>query len=215
MPARARRRKVLFVIDLTQMPQFGETPLEFSEKVGFWCTKPEYPEAKPFIRCGAGIRKEIIIKEHTSMKMNSVRKWLSFIVCMVLIAAMALCMSGCNDLAQEKATEPTVFSDGQSLGQGATKFTLQVVDLDGTTATVQISTDEKTVGQALQELGVLKGEQGAFGLYIKEVNGITYDYDTDGAYWGFYINGEYALTGVDTTDIVEGTTYTLKAEKAA
>lgn len=148
------------------------------------------------------------------MKMNSVRKWLSFIVCMVLIAAMALGMSGCNDLPEETETRPTVFTDGQSLGQGAAQFTLEVVDLDGSTATAQVSTDKETVGEALQELGLLEGEQGAFGLYIKTVNGITYDYDTDGAYWGFYIDGEYALSGVDGTDIVDGSTYTLKAEKA-
>lgn len=148
------------------------------------------------------------------MKMNSVRKWLSFIVCMVLIAAMALGMSGCNDLPEETETRPTVFTDGQSLGQGAAQFTLEVVDLDGSTATAQVSTDKETVGEALQELGLLEGEQGAFGLYIKTVNGITYDYDTDGVYWGFYIDGEYALSGVDGTDIVDGSTYTLKAEKA-
>ena len=148
------------------------------------------------------------------MKLNSVRKWLSFIVCMVLIAAMALSMSGCNGTAQEKDTEPTVFVDGQSLGQGATQFTLEVIDLDGSTATATVNTDKETVGEALMELGLLEGEQGAYGLYIKAVNGIPYDYETDGAYWGFYIGGEYALTGVDTTDIVPGTTYTLKAEKA-
>ena len=148
------------------------------------------------------------------MKMNTIKKLLSLAVCVVLIGAIALCMNGCNDLPQEKTTEPTVFTDGQSLGQGATKFTLEVVDLDGSTATAQISTDKETVGEALQELGVIKGEQGAFGLYIKAVNGIPYSYETDGAYWGFYIDGEYALSGVDTTDIVAGTTYTLKAEKA-
>lgn len=148
------------------------------------------------------------------MKMNSVRKWLLFIVCMVLIAAMALSMSGCNGTAQEETTEPTVFTDGQSLGQGTTQFTLQVVDLDGSTATATVNTDKETVGEALLELGLIEGEQGAYGLYIKAVNGIPYDYETDGAYWGFYIDGQYAITGVDTTDIVPGTTYTLKAEKA-
>jgi len=148
------------------------------------------------------------------MKMNSVRKWLSFIVCMVLIAAMALCMSGCNGTAQDETNAPTVFADGQSLGQGAVQFTLEVIDLDGSTATATVNTDKETVGEALQELGVLEGEQGAYGLFIKAVNGIPYDYEADGAYWGFYIGGEYALTGVDTTEIVPGTTYTLKAEKA-
>ena len=148
------------------------------------------------------------------MKMNSIQKWLSFIVCMVLIAAMALCMGGCNGKGTDRQTEPTVFTDGQSLGQGANKFTVTVVDLDGSTATAQVSTDQKTVGEALLELGLIKGEKGAYGLYIKAVNGIPYDYAADGAYWSFYIDGEYAMTGVDKTDITEGVTYTLKAEKA-
>ena len=43
---------------------------------------------------------------------------------------------------------------------------------------------------------------------------MTLDYDTDGAYWAFYINGEYAMTGVDATSIEAGASYTLKAEKA-
>lgn len=148
------------------------------------------------------------------MKMNSIKKWLSFITCMVLFAAMAIGMCGCNDLLEEDTTKPTVFKDGDSLGKGATQFTLEVVDLDGSTATATVNTDKKTVGEALQELGVLEGEQDIYGLYIKAVNGIPYDYEKDGVYWAFYIGGEYALTGVDTTDIVPGTTYTLKAEKA-
>lgn len=38
---------------------------------------------------------------------------------------------------------------------------------------------------------------------------------TDGAYWAFYINGEYASTGVDATNIEAGAAYALKAEQAA
>ena len=148
------------------------------------------------------------------MKKNSMKKLLSFIGCIVLIAAMALCMIGCNGANQDPVTEPSVFSDGQSLGSGAVSFTFVVEDLDGSKATVQISTEKKTVGEALQELGVIKGVVEEYGLYIKTVNGITYDYAKDGAYWGFYINGEYAMTGVDSTDITPGATYTLKAGKA-
>lgn len=142
------------------------------------------------------------------------KKGLLFILCIGLIAAMALCMNGCNELPAEQTTKPTVFTDGQSLGQGANQFTLEVVALDGSTATATVNTDKETVGEALQELGILEGEQGAFGLYIKAVNGVPYDYEKDGVYWAFYIDGAYALTGVDTTDIVAGVTYTLKAEKA-
>lgn len=47
---------------------------------------------------------------------------------------------------------------------------------------------------------------------MKTVNGITAN-DADREYWAFYINGEYAVTGVDSTDIAEGATYMLKIEK--
>lgn len=147
------------------------------------------------------------------MKRNSMKKWLSLLVCVVLTAAMALCMMGCDKNQEESPTEPTVFVDGQSLGEGALTFTLEVVDLQGNKSTAQIATDETTVGAALLALGVIKGDVEQYGLYIKTVNGITYDYNKDGAYWALYINGEYALAGVDQTDIVAGTTYTLQATK--
>ena len=60
---------------------------------------------------------------------------------------------------------------------------------------------------------MLSGEEGPYGLYIKEVNGILADYEKDATYWGFYINGEYAMTGADMTDAVDGDSYTFKVEK--
>ena len=87
------------------------------------------------------------------------------------------------------------------------------MDLEGNEKTFQITTNKSTVGQALMDEGLLAGEPGPYGLYVKTVNGITADYDTDKTYWGFYINGEYAMSGVDTTDIVAGDTYALVVEK--
>ena len=68
------------------------------------------------------------------------------------------------------------------------------------------------VGEALQELNLIDGEEGEYGLFVKTVNGITADYDTDGVYWAFYVNGEYATSGVDVTQITEGDSYALKVE---
>lgn len=62
------------------------------------------------------------------------------------------------------------------------------------------------------ELGLIAGEESEYGLYVKTVNGITADYDKDGVYWAFYINGEYAQTGVDSTKIAEGESYSFKVE---
>ena len=75
-----------------------------------------------------------------------------------------------------------------------------------------VKTDKDIVGEALQELGVLEGEEGPYGLYVKVVNGITAIYEEDGSYWAFYENGEYGLTGVDMTDIEAGASYELRAE---
>ena len=70
------------------------------------------------------------------------------------------------------------------------------------------------VGFALIEHKLIEGEQGQYGMYIKSVLGQTLDYETDGMYWAFYVNGEYALTGVDQTPIQPDTAYLLKAEAA-
>lgn len=48
----------------------------------------------------------------------------------------------------------------------------------------------------------------------KTVNGMTADYDKDGVYWAFYIDGEYAMTGVDATNITDGAQYAFRMEKA-
>lgn len=159
---------------------------------------------------------------------------LSNILCMVLIVAMALLATGCNgnknqnnasrieaetvteeeNQAGEEATAPEK-NDGAviSLGEGTTQFTLSVVDQDGNESLFEIHTNQTTVGDALQELELIEGEEGEYGLYVKTVNNITADYDKDGVYWAFYIGGEYAMTGVDATQITEGESYSLKVEK--
>lgn len=68
------------------------------------------------------------------------------------------------------------------------------------------------VGEALIEEGLINGHTTDYGLYVDEVNGIALDWDKDGKYWAFYINGEYAQTGVDTTDVEDGAVYTFKPE---
>ncbi len=150
------------------------------------------------------------------MQMTQVKKSLSLIVCTVLIAAMALSATGCTDSKETNAgldsTEATMYADGSEIGQGETSFTFTVTDGEGNEATYEINTDEETVGEALLALGLIDGEEGPYGLYVKTVNGITVDFDKDGKYWAFYVDGAYAQTGVDSTIIVEGSTYSFKVE---
>ena len=132
------------------------------------------------------------------MKRNSMRKTLSIVLCVVLIAALALFAAGCGS---DNGTDPSV-----------KHFTFIVVDIDGNETTHEITTDAKTVGEALMSQGLIDGEEGPYGLYVKTVTGMTLDYETDGKYWAFYEGDEYGLTGVDVTEITDGATYSFRAE---
>ncbi len=155
---------------------------------------------------------------------------LSFLLCAVLIAAMALGMMGCNEQPKtnggdttpttttatndgDTTSTTTAVTNGNELGQGAVTFTFTVTDKDGNSTECIIHTDKAMVGEALMEHGLVQGEEGAYGLYVKTVNGITADYNVDKTYWAFYVNGEYAAAGVDKTAVTDGASYAFKVEK--
>ncbi len=145
------------------------------------------------------------------MQMTRMKKSLSLILCIVLIAATALFTAGCGK--DQVSTRPLLYGEDCALGQGEGQFQLTVADSDGKEIVFDISTNQTTVGAALLELGLIEGEESDYGLYIKSVNGLVADYDRTGTYWAFYVNGEYATAGVDTTAIEEGVDYALRVEK--
>lgn len=153
------------------------------------------------------------------MKKNGLNKLLALLLALVMVLALAACGNKEQDNggAGDDANIVTdgVVTDGATVGEGKTAFTVEVVQMDGTSIKFTVNTDKATVGEALLDLGIVAGDTTEYGLYVKTVNGVTLDYDADGAYWAFYINGEYASTGVDSTNIEAGATYTLKAEAAA
>lgn len=126
------------------------------------------------------------------------------ILALMLIVAIAFSFSACGNDSNTNNENAKVEKS----------FIFKVVDLDGSEKSFDITTDAKTVGEALVAEKLISGEQGDYGLMVDTVNGIKYDYNADGAYWAFYVNGEYAMSGVDTTDIVDGTTYSFVATKA-
>jgi hypothetical protein len=90
-----------------------------------------------------------------------------------------------------------------SVGQGEVIFRFEATDNNGTITAWDVSTDKKFVGEALIEVNLIGGNESDYGFYVTAVNGSTADYDTDKSYWAFYINGEYAMSGVGTTEIDE------------
>ena len=146
------------------------------------------------------------------MKNNSMNKLLSLVLAFVLIAAAAL--AGCSGTPAANTEAPQAGGAVTELGEGSKSFELTIVDKEGLTHQYLIHTDEEMVGFALIAHELIEGEEGPYGMYIKSVLGQKLDYDTDKMYWSFYVGGEYAMTGVDQTPIIEGTAYMLKAEKA-
>lgn len=136
----------------------------------------------------------------------------SALIVLVLVAAMVLSFAACGGKTTSSEANTGPSTSVTEVGEGAKSFEFQVVDGDGNATVFTVSTDAETVGEALLDVGLIDGEDSAYGLYVKTVNGLTVDYDTDGKYWAFYVNGEYASTGVDSTEIEEGAVYSFKVE---
>lgn len=171
------------------------------------------------------------------MKKTKIARLLSVLLCFALVAAIALFANGCGAKknnptdsgtqttakkteAASNITEKGTLEDkpaAQSgteeitkLGKGEKTCSFTVKDADGRETVFEIKSDKKTVGEVLKEQGLISGKESQYGLMIDTVMGIRADYNKDKAYWAFYIGGEYAQTGVDQTELVEGENYMLE-----
>ena len=129
-----------------------------------------------------------------------------------LAFACFFCFIGCNTVEKTGVWENATYRKDMQFGEGA-KTVIVEVKAEEQLVTFTIKTDKDTVGAALLEHNLIAGEESQYGLYVKVVNGMTADYDVDQSYWAFYINGEYAMTGVDSTTITEGAIYQLAYTK--
>lgn len=134
---------------------------------------------------------------------------------LLLYFMLSLSITGCsNSTSNEAATEQDTlwanasYTEDTEIGEGNTTVNVEV-KVNEQTVTFTLHTDKTILGDALLEHNIIAGEDGDYGLYIKEVNGIKADYDTDKAYWAFYKDGEYMNTGVDGTTISDGEHYEL------
>jgi hypothetical protein len=134
------------------------------------------------------------------MQMKRKAFTLPFIL-VVLIAVTAL--TGCTGNTGPGESPDTT----QSIGQGGTVFRFEVTDNEETVTAWDVRTDEATVGAALLAVGLIDGDMTDFGLMVMYVNGLRANFNEDGAWWAFYINGEMAMAGVDSTDIEPEITY--------
>ena len=124
------------------------------------------------------------------------------LVAFLLAAVMLLSLCACSG---QKAPE----NNGE-----LKKITVVVVYEDKTEKTFTYETAEEFVGPVLQADGLIKGNDGPYGMEITHVDGVQAIYEQDKAYWAVYEGEEYALQGIDTTPVVDGRTYKLVYEAA-
>ena len=139
---------------------------------------------------------------------KTIKSSILFIISLVLLISLV----SCNTVDKSGIWEEATYLRDMTFGNGAKTVVVEVKAVDQM-VTFTIKTDKTTVGEALMEHGLIAGEQGAYGLYVKQVNGMTADYDVDQTYWAFYVNGEYGGAGVDMTEINEADTYQLELTK--
>lgn len=128
-------------------------------------------------------------------------KTLSVLLALFSVLSLLAGMIACSEEDSAKGGKET---------PATVTFTLIVVHADGTEKSFEVTTDQETVGAALLAEGIISGEDGDFGLYVKVVDGETADYDVNQSYWSFYIGEEYALTGIDQTPVTDGGVYSLR-----
>ncbi len=135
------------------------------------------------------------------------KKIIYFIVIVAIISAVfAIC--GNRNKNRGDLWENATYMENTQLGEGEGYFDLKVTAGEKN-LTFRVKTDRKTVGEALEEVKLISGEKGAYGLYVKKVNGIIADYNTTKSYWSFYKDGEYSQTGIDKTEFENGDTFEL------
>ena len=150
------------------------------------------------------------------MKKRTNKKLTSLLLCLLLLVSMTGSATACGskpNTTDSGNAQETNFTNATVLGEGQTSFYFTVVDKEGQETYFEIHTDKTIVGDALLEHNLIAGDESEYGLYVKVVNGITADYNVDATYWAFYVNDEYAVSGVDSTAIKEGDVYSFKVSK--
>ena len=92
---------------------------------------------------------------------------------------------------------------------GMKSFTVEIVHADGTSKKLEMKSDAEYLGEALDEKDLIEYEEGPYGKFILKADGEQAVFETDGAYWAFFVGEEYAMLGVDQTPIEEGKIYKL------
>lgn len=100
--------------------------------------------------------------------------------------------------------------------EGTKSVGVTVIDDEGGETQYFIGTDAEYFRGVMDELSAgdeftYGGEEGEYGFYVDTINGLKADNKT--AYWGFYVNGEYCLYGIDSQPVNDGDMFEIVYEE--
>ena len=95
---------------------------------------------------------------------------------------------------------------------GEKEITIEVINSADESIVYELDTDAEFLRQAMDEAEGLtyEGTEGPYGIMISTVNGELADYNANGAYWSFYVNGEYCNYGIDEQPIADGDAFVIE-----
>lgn len=130
-------------------------------------------------------------------KRKPVNQALALLLAMLMIVTV---FAGCDSKKNESSS---------AAGNAEFKtITLTVTHGDGSSKDFTIETSQEMLGAALLDEKLIEGEDGEFGLFVTTVDGETAD-DGNQEWWCLTIDGESAMTGVDSTPVEDGGAYGL------
>ena len=95
--------------------------------------------------------------------------------------------------------------------EGMKHVTIEVIMADETATVYEVDTDGEYLIDAMNDAEGLsfEGEEGIYGLSVSIVNDVRADYTLDGAYWAFYVGGEYCNYGVSEQPVEDGDSFSI------
>ena len=134
------------------------------------------------------------------MNKHTLKKLAALLLAAVLTLSV---FTGCGAASSSAASSSAASSAAQTV-----TATIQITDAEGTVTAVTLTCAEgETLAAALLAAGLISEEEAASG-FVTTVNGITADWDADGAWWCLVdANGEMTMNGIADIKLVDGDVY--------
>ena len=130
-------------------------------------------------------------QETSGTKKPGNRKMVFAVIALIIAIAAAACL---------------YFAFREKPSEGKKQITISVVGISGEATDYALQTDAEYLRQAMEEAEGLtfSGQESEYGMMVETVNGEGAVFAENGAYWSFYVNGDYCNYGIDTQPVEDG-----------